>query len=102
MHQNHNKKLLQLWTPATYRISVQGILDERYIEQLDGVFTIMASFENDAPITTLHGCFRDQAALVGVLNTLYSGLRMPLLLVECIASREIDCDKFGQERAGGE
>jgi hypothetical protein len=36
-----------------------------------------------APVTVLTGEFRDQAALAGVLNTLYD-LGLPLLSVECL------------------
>ncbi|HSN75491.1 MAG TPA: hypothetical protein VL334_10475, partial [Anaerolineae bacterium] len=36
-----------------------------------------------APVTVLSGQFQDQAALAGVLNTLYD-LGLPLLSVECV------------------
>jgi hypothetical protein len=39
---------------------------------------------DEAPVTTLCGRLLDQAALLGVLNTLYNTLHMPLLLVECV------------------
>jgi hypothetical protein len=35
----------------------------------------------DSPVTTLEGELRDQAALAGVLNTLYE-LHLPVLLVK--------------------
>jgi hypothetical protein len=46
--------------------------------------TIAVITEADqAPVTTLCGPLRDQAALLGVLNTLYD-LHLPLLSVECM------------------
>jgi hypothetical protein len=43
-----------------------------------------------APVTTLYGPLRDQAALSGVLNTLYDPLHLPLLSVEYLADEEHD------------
>ncbi len=68
--------------PATYWIQVQGILDERWSDRLGGMIISTADQESEAPITTLAGLLLDQAALSGVLNTLFD-LRLPLLSVEC-------------------
>jgi hypothetical protein len=73
-------KGLRLDTPATYRISVQGYLDESWSDRLGGV-TITPSKADEAPVTTLSGRLLDQAALFGVLNALYD-LHLPLLSVE--------------------
>jgi len=68
--------------PAGYRIQVQGTLDGTWSDRLGGL-TIMVNSEpfNGAPATTLFGHLRDQADLIGVLNTLYD-LHLPLLSVE--------------------
>ncbi len=75
-------KGLRPGTAATYRIGVQGILDESWSDRLGGM-TIMVNSEpvNEAPATTLFGHLRDQVDLIGVLNTLYD-LHLPLLSVE--------------------
>ena len=75
-------KGLQLHMPATYRIQIQGRLDQSWSDRLAGL-TIMVNCEliNQAIATTLFGRLMDQTALIGVLNTLYE-LHLPLLTVE--------------------
>ena len=82
MGSRHDRKALKLWTEATYRICVQGRLDERYSGRLGGLTITQATDDDDAPVTTLYGRLIDQAALLGVLNTLYNTMHLPLLLVE--------------------
>lgn len=84
MGSTHDRKALKLWTEATYRICVQGLLDERYSDRLGGLTITQATDDDDAPVTTLYGRLIDQAALLGVLNTLYNMMHLPLLLVECV------------------
>jgi hypothetical protein len=67
--------------PSTYQISVQGRIDPNWSDRLGGMI-IRQITEGVAPsITTLEGELRDQAALAGVLNTLYE-LHLPVLLVK--------------------
>ncbi len=64
-----------------YRILVVGTLDANWSECLGGL-TIDVHQQTDAPpITELSGPLADQAALHGVLNTLFM-LNLPVLLVE--------------------
>ena len=70
-----------LVTPATYRIRVQGVLDDNCSDELGGMTITANENGGQAPVTTLVGRLVDQAALMGVLNALYD-LRMPLLSVE--------------------
>ena len=73
---------LRLWTPAEYRIRVQGTLDSSCSDWLGGM-SITATGEGDeAPVATLVGRLGDQAALMGVLDTLYNYYHCPLLSVE--------------------
>lgn len=75
---------LRLELPATYQISVQGILDPRWSGRLNGMTISMKPDQpENQPITVLNGRLRDQAALFGVLTTLYN-LRLPLLSVRVI------------------
>jgi len=77
---------LRVHSAAEYRIRVIGVLDAAWSDQLGGLaITRERHAPNGRAITTLRGRLLDQAALYGVLNTLYD-LRLPLLSVECIAS----------------
>ena len=67
---------LNLSTPARYRIRVKGYLDSSWSDRLGGVTITTAGQTGEAPVTTLLGRLRDQAALCGVLNTLHD-LRLP-------------------------
>lgn len=67
-------------TPATYRIRVKGTIDPAWLEILGGMCIETVSKGKDV-VTTLAGRVVDQAALAGVLKTLYDQ-RVPLLSVE--------------------
>ncbi len=68
--------------PATYRIYVQGILDEQWSDRMGGVTITPGDQTSKSPVTVLAGRLLDQAALFGVLNLLYD-MRLPLLAIEC-------------------
>ena len=70
----------KLETPARYRIRVQGNLDIAWSERLEGM-AFTADTTSRQSVTILEGKLMDQAALSGVLNTLYE-LHLPLLSVE--------------------
>ena len=72
---------IKLESPATYRIRVQGHLDDSWSDRLGGMVISRAYTKENKPITILVGHLLDQAALSGVLNALYN-LRMPLLSAE--------------------
>ena len=67
--------------PGTYSIRVLGFVDESWSERLAGMRISTVSLDDKGPVTTLVGSVVDQAALSGVLNTLYD-LHLPLLSVE--------------------
>jgi len=73
---------LKLWTPAVYRIRVQGYLDSSCSDWLGGMSITATGEGNEAPVATLVGRLGDQAALMGVLDTLYNYYHCPLLSVE--------------------
>ena len=69
-------------SPATYRIGVQGRIPARWLRppgRHDA--SRNACRKPDPPVTTLLGELSDQAALAGVLNSLYE-LHLPVLSVE--------------------
>jgi hypothetical protein len=78
-----NWSTFNLATPAIYHITVRGHLDDGWSNQLGGVAIRNERTPDETPITILHGELVDQAALFGVLNSLF-GLGLPLLSVACV------------------
>ena len=70
---------------ATYRIGVQGRIPVRWCDRLQGMAITECSSEAGPPVTTLAGELPDQAALAGVLNTLYD-LHLTVLSVERLSA----------------
>lgn len=66
---------------AIYQIQVLGILAASWSERLEGMVISVTESSDTFAVTTLVGELPDQAALTGVLNTLYD-LHLTLLLVE--------------------
>lgn len=83
MRQSYLKKGLKFETPATFRIRVQGELDESWSDRLGGMSITTTHTEDCLPVSTLVGRLLDQAALAGVLNTLYE-MHLPLITMEAI------------------
>jgi hypothetical protein len=75
-------------TAGVYRISVQGYLDKSWSDRMNGVDIQVKNLPDEAPVTLLVGRFVDQAALAGVLNTLYD-LGFPLLKVELLEAQPL-------------
>jgi hypothetical protein len=65
--------------PADYRITVQGVVPESWLDRLGGLR--IATVANGK--TSLEGPLPDQAALKAVLDTLYD-LRLSLEEVNCL------------------
>jgi hypothetical protein len=65
--------------PAVYRIKVKGVVPESWTDRLGAMGIVSVT----ATTTTLEGWLPDQAALSGVLDTLYQ-LRLPLMEVICL------------------
>ena len=74
-------------TSYIYIIKVQGELPEAWSERLQGMTITVDSSERNRPTTILEGPMRDQAALSGVLNTLYDR-HIPVISVERINKPE--------------
>ena len=74
-------------TPAMYCIRIVGELDKSWSEHLGGLKITSSDQGNGQTITTLSGILPNQAALFGVMKTLYD-LRLPLLsvLASCSAT----------------
>lgn len=72
--------------PASYQIRVQGRIDPTMSDLLGGMMISQTTVEAGPPVTTMEGELRDQAALAGVLNSLYE-LHLPVLSVTCLEIR---------------
>ena len=70
--------------PAIYQISVQGRIDPTWSDRLAGMALRLTTQDGCPPVTTLDGELSDQAALLGVLNSLYE-LHLPVLSVICLS-----------------
>lgn len=71
---------IKIDSPAIYQIEVQGKLDISWSDNLAGM-NITSYKQGDKDITTLIGRLSDQAALAGLLQSLYD-MRLPILSVE--------------------
>jgi hypothetical protein len=81
MAKDSSWKGLRLETPTTYRIRVQGRVDSSWADRLGGMTVTVDPSDDQLAVTILEGHLPDQAALSGVLNTLYE-LHHPLLSVD--------------------
>ncbi len=72
-------------SPALYEIRVQGALDESWSTLMDGM-TVSTAVEDGAPITVLRGVVPDQAALAGLLDSLFR-LNTTVLSVEALEAK---------------
>jgi hypothetical protein len=69
--------------PGMYCIRVHGTIDASWSERLAGMHITTRNRGGAGPVTTLAGMVPDQAALAGVLETLYEG-HFTLLSVEML------------------
>lgn len=80
------RPLSQMFEPATYRICIMGTLDKKYSDYYGGMTIEHNMVLDQYRMTTLTGRLSDQAALIGVINSLYD-LGCPLISVECIEAQ---------------
>jgi hypothetical protein len=71
--------------PSIYEIRVRGHLEEKWSDQLGGLQITATHGANGQPETILAGRLVDQAALSGVLHTLYE-LHLPIVSVQYVDS----------------
>lgn len=65
-----------------YRIQVEGLIGQRWNAWFEDLRVHEDQSQVAGAVTTLVGAIPDQAALIGLLQKLYT-LGLPLLLVEC-------------------
>ena len=81
MSDSRTRGTIKLWSPATYRIEIQGNLCENWADRLGNMRISSNKRADQSIVTTLTGRLQDQAELLGVLNSLYE-LHLPILMVE--------------------
>jgi hypothetical protein len=81
----------QLDDPLIYHIQVQGTLDPSWSTRMEGLSIEVCHSENASTCTLLSGVLQDQAALNGVLSTLYM-LGFPLLEVKTCRPTRLQCE----------
>ena len=83
MSKNMKKEHLRPWSPATYRIEVEGFLEEIWSDRLAGMRIHPRKRPDGSVVTSLTGRLMDQSELTGVLNSL-ADMHLPILTVKNI------------------
>ena len=78
---NPSSRRLLFDLPGRYRIRVVGQLSASWADRLGDMSITVKQASSQQPVTLLTGEVSDQAALMGVLSTLYD-MGFPLLKVE--------------------
>ena len=73
---------------AVYRIRFQGAFDDSWLQDLGTDWTMQFNDDNTAVTTTITGILCDQAALIGLLSSLYN-VGLPLLEVEYLETEAV-------------
>ena len=68
---------------AIYRIRVRGRLDPGLSDRVGGMYIENLARSDGTAESVLEGRLADQAALTGVLNTLYE-LHLPMISADCL------------------
>ena len=67
--------------PATYQIIIEGRIDTTWSDILEGMKVSQVTLDDYPHCTSLEGELIDQAALVGVITTLYE-MHLTIILVK--------------------
>jgi len=86
MGEKPKREPLRPWSPAHYRIDVQGAMAEGWADIFSGMQITTQTRADRTVITSLSGLVMDQSELAGVLNSLLE-IHLPILLVEHIAEK---------------
>jgi hypothetical protein len=73
--------------PGHYQIRIQGTLDERWLEYLNGLEISSTSWGHFSQVTQINGWLADQTALAGLLDLL-TDLGFVILTVERLEQPE--------------
>jgi hypothetical protein len=79
----HSPRRFTFDSPANYQICVEGLVDSEWSDRLGGMAITAESSKDGLDLSTLSGELPDQAALNGVLTTLYEW-HLPVITVRRI------------------
>ena len=85
---------------SIYRGCVAGTLPGNWANRLGGLQVVREEGDGSSHQTLLMGAVRDQAELLGILNTLHE-LRLPLLLVDAVDAELCPCKARNAEGNAG-
>ncbi len=85
MNKTSPEQTINFSSPANVRIEVNGIIDEGMSDYLGGLTISHYTTPYKAQISCLEGTVLDQAALIGILNTLYE-MRFTIFKLEIIGN----------------
>ena len=83
--------------PATYRICVTGSLESDLAERLWGMTASPDERTGEPEQTALVGVVADQAALVGIINTLYNAGHTVVSVERLLPDANADMDNTKEE-----
>lgn len=86
--------------PAAYQITVRGVIAVEWSGRLEGMSINRLTLDDGTIFTVLTGALTDQAALSGVLNTLYE-LQLPLIAVNKLPLAPRDSNRHPPAGADG-
>jgi hypothetical protein len=75
---------------SIYRVCVAGTIPDSWANRLGGLQVVREGGDGSSDQTLLMGAVRDQAEVLGILNTLHE-LRLTLLLVEAVDTDLCPC-----------
>jgi hypothetical protein len=84
---DNNTDHLRPWAPATYRIEIEGFLENSWSDRFGGLRITTRKRADSTVITTLTGRVMDQSELAGILNGL-ADWHLPILSVECLSEKK--------------
>lgn len=80
-------KLPSMAGPARYRVRIRGHVATDLARRLGDLEVDLEHDEEGETVATLRGVLADQAALAGLLSTLYT-YHLPILSIECLGATE--------------
>lgn len=83
MTDRDKREYLRPWSPARYRIEVEGELEESMSDRFAGMQITIRKRQDQTIVTCLTGRLMDQSELTGVLNGL-AEMHLPILSVNNI------------------
>ena len=86
-HKKIIQKLPSFGQSACYQIKIMGRLDQSWTDRISGMRIEGVKEQDDKPVSILRGHLPDQAALAGILDTLYN-MHFTILSVELVEDED--------------